>query len=207
VPNPWLAVSLAEYEGHMAAPGVRQLAALSDLFAEALAYGRPESVAILGVAGGNGLERIDSRAIRRVVGLDVNPSYLDAVRERHDGLRGLELHCADLSGETLALAAVELVHAALIFEHAGLDRCLDNALALAVPGGALSAVLQLPGDSESIAPSASPAIRALKPRFSLIDPARFRETLGARGFRLAYQTRRPLPEGKAFWMGIFRHAP
>ena len=120
---------------------------------------------------------------------------------------GLELHCADLSGETLALAAVELVHAALIFEHAGLDRCLDNALALAVPGGALSAVLQLPGDSESIATSASPAIQALKPRFSLIDPARFRATLGARGFRLAYQTRRPLPEGKAFWMGIFRHAP
>ena len=207
MPNPWLAVPLAEYEGHMAAPDVRQLAALSDLFAEALAYCRPESIAILGVAGGNGLERIDSRATLRVVGLDVNPSYLDAVRERHAGLRGLELHCTDLAGEMPALAAVQLVHAALIFEHAGLGRCLDNALALAAPGGALSVVLQLPGDGESIAPGASPAIQSLKPHFSLIDPARFRETLEDRGFRLAYQTRCPLPAGKAFWMGIFRHAP
>jgi hypothetical protein len=35
--NPWLAVPLAEYEQHMNSAEVRQLAALSDLFAEAIA--------------------------------------------------------------------------------------------------------------------------------------------------------------------------
>ena len=32
----------------------------------------------------------------------------------------------------------------LIFEHAGLDQCLENAIALVAPGGTLSVVLQLP---------------------------------------------------------------
>jgi hypothetical protein len=57
--NPWLDVPLADYEGHMSVPELQQLGALSDLFADALAFGRSTSVAILGVAGGNGLDRID----------------------------------------------------------------------------------------------------------------------------------------------------
>ena len=51
--NPWLSIPLADYEGHMNAPQVHQLEALSDLFAEALTQRRPESVALLGIAGGN----------------------------------------------------------------------------------------------------------------------------------------------------------
>jgi len=37
---------------------------------------------------------------------------------------------------------VELVHAALIFEHAGTGRCLENAISLVSPGGHLSVVTQ-----------------------------------------------------------------
>jgi len=44
--QPWLQVTLQDYEGHMGASGVGQLAPLADLFAEALAFCRPRSVAI-----------------------------------------------------------------------------------------------------------------------------------------------------------------
>jgi hypothetical protein len=59
MPNPWFSIPLADYEGHMKSADVQQLDALAELFAEAIAYWRPESIAVLGVAGGNGLDRID----------------------------------------------------------------------------------------------------------------------------------------------------
>ena len=93
--NPWLEVPLADYENHMNSAGVEQLAALSELFAEALAYCQPESVAVIGIAGGNGLDRVDNTVTRRVVGIDINPAYLDAVRQRFEQMPGLELICAD----------------------------------------------------------------------------------------------------------------
>lgn len=202
--NPWLYVPLADYEGHMNSAEIQQLGALSDLFAEALALRRPESVVVLGIAGGNGLDRIDANVTRRVVGLDVNEQYLDAVRERYAYLSGLELHCIDFGNSVLNLSPVQLVHAALVFEHAGVDRCLENALSLVAPGGTLSVVLQLPSDIGSgVSPSRFASIQNLKSHFSLIDSAWLCKTLEERRFRVAHQTRRPVPAGKAFWMGIF----
>ena len=178
--------------------------ALSNLFADALACCRPESVAILGIAGGNGLERIDGNITRRIVGLDVNPLYLEAVRRRFAAGYDLELHSVDLAEEIAPLEPVHLVHAALVFEHAGVGRCLENALSLVAPGGALSAVLQLPSESEAnVGASPFPSMQSLGSHFSLIDPAWFREKLEHSGFRLKHQSRLALPAGKGFWMGVF----
>ncbi|SPE39412.1 Methyltransferase type 11 [Candidatus Sulfopaludibacter sp. SbA3] len=203
--NLWLSLPLADYEGHMASPAVQQLGALSDLFAEALEHSRPESVAILGIAGGNGLDRMDGAVTRRIVALDINPSYLDAVRQRYGGIPGLELHCVDLSAQLVDISPVQLVHAALVFEHAGTLRCLENALSLVAAGGALSVVLQLPGES-AVGPSEFSSVQNLKSLFSLLDPAWLQNTLARRGFQLERESRRALPGGKAFWMGIFRPA-
>jgi len=202
--NRWLNVPLEEYEGHMNSEEVQQLGVLSELFAEAVAFCRPRSLAVLGVAGGNGFEHIDSKVTKRVVGLDVNLSYLDAVSRRYSSACGLELHCVDLAEQVLELEPVQLVHAALVFEHAGVGRCLDNALSLVARGGTLSAVLQLPSEIEqgvSATPFAS--IQNLKSHFSFVDLTCLRETLEKRGFRLVRETRRSLPAGKAFWMGVF----
>lgn len=205
--NPWLAVPLSDYEQHMSSAEVQQLGALSDLFAQSVRRCRPSSVAILGIAGGNGLDHIDSRITARIVGLDVNPLYLEAVRERYSHLPGLETYCIDLSEQNAALEPVQLVHAALIFEHAGVDRCLDNALSMILPGGDLSVVLQLPTErAPAVSSSQFSSIRDLKPHFSLISSAWLRESLAGRRFRLTHQTTRALPAGKGFWMGIF-HAP
>jgi len=201
--NPWLAVPLADYEGHMKSPSVDQLNALSSLFAEALAVRKPASVAILGIAGGNGLERIAAYTTQRILGIDINPHYLDAVRQRYTHLRHLELHCADLAGPLLHLAPVELVHAALLFEHAGTGQCLDNAVALVAPNGALSIILQLQdAEAQNIGRSGY-ALQDMASHFSLVDPHWLIQALQSRSFTLVHETRRDVPGGKQLWLGIF----
>lgn len=188
----------------MTSAEVQQFGVLSELFAEAIAFRRPASIAILGIAGGNGLDWIDSKMTGRVVGLDVNPLYLDAVRSRFSHLSGLELHCINLAEQLVELPPVELVHAALVFEHAGTGLCLDNAVSLVANKGALSIVLQLPTTAgQNVGRTGFASIQRLASHFSLIDPMQLRETLAERSFQLAFESRRSLPADKEFWMGIF----
>ncbi|KAA6464539.1 methyltransferase domain-containing protein [Acidobacteria bacterium AB60] len=204
VPNPWLAISLEDYEGHMSSEGVRQTPALSQLFRRALDRFRPASVAVLGIAGGNGLEHIDSAATKRVVGVDINQKYLDQVHRRFPQLPGLESHCHDLAHDVLSIPQVDLVYAALIFEHAGLGRALDNALALVEPSGTLAVVLQLPSDTaQAVAATSYASMQDLKRDFALIDVDGLVRLLAEKGFPLVDNTRQELPAGKAFWYGAF----
>jgi SAM-dependent methyltransferase len=201
--SPWLDVPLADYEGHMNAPQVAQLGALAELFGEALAHSRPESVTVVGVAGGNGLDRVDQERTRRVVGLDVSLEYLDEAARRYSHLP-LELHCIDLARERVAIEPTYLVHAALIFEHAGAELALDNALACLKPGGHFSVVLQLPSATAAgVAPTGFDSLQRLAADFQLFDPVEFTVKLASRGLQLVTETRREVASGKALWMGIF----
>jgi hypothetical protein len=205
--HPWLTVPLRDYEAHMSSEQVAQLGPLSEMFGEALRSFQPKSVAILGVAGGNGIERIDSSITQRVCGIDINPEYLSAVRQRHAGVPGLELHCLDLVEQSVDLPAVEMVHAALIFEHAGLETCLDNAVCLVAPGGVLSVILQLPSTTEpAVGSSPVASVQAHRNSFHFVDVDEFTQELARRGFTFVSSVGRPLPSGKAFWMGFFRKA-
>jgi Zn-dependent alcohol dehydrogenase len=202
--NPWLSIPLEDYEGHMGSAGVRQLAALAELFKCALDRCLPESVAVLGVAGGNGLEQIDSAATKRIVGVDINQRYLDEVQRRFGTLAGLELHCRDLAERDFSLAPVALVHAALIFEHAGLGLAFENALSLVAPGGRLSVVLQLSSeDEQGVASTSYTSMQKLKQDFVLIDIGEFQRLLEQKGFQLVEQEDRSLRAGKALWLGVF----
>jgi len=205
--HPWLTVPLRDYEAHMNSEHVAQLGALSELFGEALHSFQPASVAILGVAGGNGLERIDQSVTNRICGIDINPEYLSAVRQRHAGLPGLELHCLDLAEQPVELPPAQLVHAALIFEHAGLGRCLQNAIALVAPGGVLSVVLQLPSTTEpAVGSSPVASVQAHRNSFHFVDVAALTQELERSGFSFVRSVDRPLPAGKAFWLGFFKRS-
>lgn len=206
--NPWLGIPLADYEGHMAAEGIGQACALRELFGRALEYARPASVALLGSAGGNGLDRIDPVVTRRVAGFDINPAYLDETRRRYAAsLPHLELHAVDLASGSADTPPFALVHAALLFEHTGLAGGLENALSLVAPAGRLSVVLQLPSrETSGVGPSPFPSLQALAPGFQLIDPSRFRGAVETCGFRLEHEEWCPLPAGKVFWHGIFARA-
>jgi hypothetical protein len=74
--SPWLSIPLADYERHMALPQVGQAAALASEFERLLREHRPAAVALLGCAGGNGLERVDPATTQRVVAPDLNPGYV-----------------------------------------------------------------------------------------------------------------------------------
>lgn len=204
MPNAWLSIPLDDYEGHMGCGGVQQLPVLSELFKNVLHRCQPESVAVLGIAGGNGLDQIDSAITKRVLGIDINQQYLDAVRRRFGQLSGLQLYRYDLASEDVPVLPAKLVHAALIFEHAGLGRALENSLSLVAPNGELSVVLQLPSDKEEgVTPTSYQSIAKLKDRFALVDVNHFCNLLAGKNFKLAWQERRQLRFGKAFWLGVF----
>lgn len=190
--NPWLGIPLADYEGHMESAGVEQLGPLAELFRRSLEEGRPESVVVLGVAGGNGLEAIDPRVTRRVQAVDVNPEYLEATRQRFGHLP-LTTHCLDLGRPQeertkCGLQQAALVHAALVFEHIPVEarreelgdglnddgpneNGLRNALRWVQPGGQLSVVLQLPSAEQAgVAPTGYASLQRLRQRFRLIRP-------------------------------------
>ena len=207
MPNAWLEIPLDDYEAHMRSEAVQQLDALSELFRQVLQFCKPESVAILGIAGGNGLEHVDPAITRRILGLDINPTYLEAVRQRYIGLRGLELCCVDLTDRLIGLAPVELVHAALLFEHTGLGPCLRNALSLVSAGGRFSVILQLSSPaSEEVTATPFQAIKMLRSSFHLIDPAYISERVEQSGFQPLKTWQHPLPSGKAFWTGIWKRS-
>ena len=99
----------------MRSEGVQQLGR-TELFATALERCQPISLVVLGVGGGNGLDRVDTAVIQRVVGLDLNERYLNEARIRLGGACNLSLHCVDLTEEQVEVERVHVVHAALIFE-------------------------------------------------------------------------------------------
>ena len=110
----------------------------------------------------------------------------------------------DLAEDDLRAAPVALVLAALFFEHAGVERALDNAIALVARGGRLSVVLQLPQtDQGGVSVTPYPSIQQLAASVAFVDVAQFRGMLEQRGFRLLTEERRPLSTGKTFWFGVF----
>lgn len=62
--NPWKSVLLSTYEAHMALSNVQQLQTLNEITREQLHQYPVNSIAILGVAGGNGLEHINQKSLR-----------------------------------------------------------------------------------------------------------------------------------------------
>ena len=202
--NPWLSVPLADYESHMRSPAVQQLDTLADLFGETLKIKAPLSIAILGIAGGNGLDRVYMKTTQRIVGVDINPEYLDSLRERYAHISNVELYQADLSQDALNIRPVELVHAALLFEHAGTLRCLENALRMVAPEGSLSVVLQLPSTADQAVGSSEVAsVTRFAAHFRFVNPREFSGKLAECGFRKTYERTQDVASGKAFRLAIF----
>lgn len=115
--NPWEEIPLADYENHMRLDSVMQLQTLSEMMGEQFAAYPASSVMILGVAGGNGLERIPEGRFERVWGVDVNASYLDEAAGRYPGV--LECLRVDLTKEADRLPQAGMVIANLLIEYIG----------------------------------------------------------------------------------------
>jgi SAM-dependent methyltransferase len=204
--NPWLTISAEDYEAHMASPEVGQLQLLNQLFKAVLEEHRPVSLAILGCSTGNGFEHIDPTTTRRVVGIDVNPSYLGVARKRFlSSLPMLELLEADFTSASFAIDPVSLVFAALIFEYVSVGEAVRNISASLTPGGVLVAALQLPSlTSTPVTKTRFKSLEALGPIMNLVSPEEFSLACFDNGLREVRQTRIPLKQGKELWVGFYR---
>jgi Methyltransferase domain len=204
--NPWLRIPLAEYEGHMALPSIGQAQMLADRFGSALVRCSPASVALIGCAGGNGLDGVALGSVRRVVAVDINSDFAEMTRLRYAGkISGLEVHCADVQSELLRFEPVDLMYAALIFEYVDVPATLATLRRNCRANGMLATVLQLPhADQDSVSPSPFESLRLLAPVMKLVAPLELCEYAVAAGFAPTDGEAIVLPSGKQFWEQNFR---
>lgn len=160
-------------------------------------FGYPaSSVMILGIAGGNGLQHIDTNKFKKVYGIDINETYLNAVRERYSNISDI-LECIqlDLTAETDKLPKAELLIANLLIEYIGYD-CFQKAVEQVKPKY-VSCIIQINTDDSWV--SESPYIHA----FDGLDKVHHRiaersliRVMKEIGYKPIKQLERPLPNGK-----------
>ena len=198
--NPWTHIPLADYEGHMAFPAIGQAAMLADEFRQAVAANAPSSLALLGCAGGNGLEALYGGDVERVVCVDINPDFLAALQARHgSNLCGLECHACEVERFRTDVR-VDLVFAGLLFEYTRLEEALASVARLLRPGGAFYAVLQQPSAAHAtVSPSPhAAALASVGAFFRYVAPAELIRHAAQCGLRLQTARELRLASGKSF---------
>lgn len=196
--NPWEDISLSDYENHMSLGSVMQLQTLNSFMKDQFEAFPVETAIVLGVAGGNGLEHIDTDKYRTVYGIDINEDYLKEVYKRYKDkekvLRCLQL---DLINEADRLPHADLVIANLLVEYIGYE-AFTNALEKIVPKY-VSVVIQINADTKAWV-SDSPYLHA----FDRLDEVHhqmeedgLKECLRKAGFMHIGTKREELPNGKA----------
>lgn len=136
----------------MSLDNVLQLQALNQMMKNQFYTYPVQFVMILGVAGGNGLEHIDKREIKKVYGVDINRDYLGVCINRHPELSGiLNTICTDLTQETSELPYVDLLIANLVIEYIGYE-CFQKVVKQIRPKY-ISAVIQVNEDVSFVSDS------------------------------------------------------
>jgi hypothetical protein len=204
--NPWLDIPLADYEAHMALPGVGQAQLLSDTLSKAARTHRPSSIAVLGCSGGNGFEQLLSAGVERVVGIDINPDYIERTRVRFGNrFPELELFAGDVQSDEFGFDPVELVFAGLLFEYVDVYPVLDRIHAMLCARGVLVALLQLPSEAiAEVTPSPYAVLGSLASVLRLVPPAHFAELAEQCGFRSMQARTVAAAGGKQFHIQEFR---
>ena len=121
--HPWTAIPLDIYERHMASDQVYQTQTINQATHDRLKRYEHDHILMLGVAGGNGLDRIEPAEVQTVHGVDVNEAYLAVCRERYPALQGkLQTLCMDLGNRSSweLLPPADLIIADLFIEYVGM---------------------------------------------------------------------------------------
>lgn len=193
--NPWEEIKLSDYESHMKLNTVMQAQCLNAIMKQQFYRYPVKTVLVLGIAGGNGLEHIDSR-IEKVYGVDINREYLTECKARYPKLGGI-LECvrADLTEENAVLPQADLVIADLFIEYVGYD-CFAKAVAKINPK-VVSAVIQINADEGYV--SDSPYLHVFDQLDSVhhqMEEGELTQTMDGVGYRLVEQEEYLMPNGK-----------
>ena len=203
--NPWLTIPLEDYEAHMSLPAVNQAALMADILAFVCDTYRPASLALLGCAGGLGLDRVDPAVVSRIVAIDINGSYAQRARERFaERFHAFSAFVADIERDPLPIVPVRLAFAALVFEYVDPVAAMRNVTPLLEPGGALVTVIQLPGSAaEAVTPSPYEAIQRLSGVMRLRSVEEMRAAAERSGFTEVDVCDTESSAGKRFAIQVF----
>lgn len=196
--NPWENINLSDYENHMSLDSVYQLQSLSEMMREQFYTYDVNSIMILGIAGGNGLEHIDSSRIKEVYGVDVNKNFLEECERRFPELKGVFTPVyANLLDANLQLPTAQLMIANLLVEYIGYE-CFGKVVSLVKPEY-VSCIIQI-NTGESFV-SDSPYLHA----FDCLDEVHHQMTendliacMKECGYELKQMREKELPNGKKF---------
>lgn len=204
--NPWKHIDLGEYESHMRLDSVGQLQAISRMTGDQLARYPVKTAAILGVAGGNGLEHAAAGQFEAIYGIDVNPAYLAECGRRFPHLAGvLRLVEADVSDPLARLPRAELVVANLFVEYVG---CAAFArAALKMEARYVSSGIQIDAGKDFV--SDSPYMRifdGLSAIHASVDETALAARMREAGYESILREEEPLPNGKELVRLDFRRS-
>ena len=196
--NPWEEISLDTYEKHMSLDSVKQLQLMNRIMKSQFEDYPVDTVMILGIAGGNGLEHIDIKKYKKVYGVDINKLYLQETQKRYSNLADI-LQCLhlDIVCETEKLPQSQLLVANLLIEYIGYDAFV-RAVNIINPEY-ISCVIQINTDEEMWV-SDSPYIHAfdgLNEIHHQMESDVLNEKMYSIGFKLILQDMTELPNSKA----------
>ena len=196
--NPWEEIDLSDYENHMSLESVYQLQVLNHMMREQFAEYDIDTIMILGIAGGNGLEHINKKQLKKVYGVDVNQKFLDECKRRYSELGDVfETICVDLLGENVQLPGAELLVANLLIEYIGYE-CFQKIIRLIKPSY-VSCIIQInTGDSFV---SDSPYIHAfdcLEEVHHQMEESNLADCMSKIGYQMKKTMEQVLPNGKKF---------
>lgn len=198
MPNPWEKIELSDYENHMSLESVYQLQVLNQMMKDQFEACDTDTIMILGIAGGNGLEHIDRDKIKKVYGVDVNQEFLAECKKRFEALGDvLETVRADLLDENLQLPCAGLLVANLLVEYIGYE-CFQRIVGLTKPTY-VSCIIQI-NTGESFV-SDSPYLHAfdcLEEVHHQMDEKSLTDSMMQIGYGLKHTVEQMLPNGKKF---------
>lgn len=196
--NPWEEIMLDDYESHMSLDSVCQFQVLNEMMRGQFAAYEIESIMVLGIAGGNGLEHIDTNKIKKVYGVDVNQSFLAECVNRYGSLgEVLEPICADLLTDELQLPQADLLVANLLVEYIGYG-CFQKVVKPVNPKY-VSCIIQINTGSSFV--SDSPYLHAfdcLEEVHHQMEEDALVNSMSEIGYQKVEQSEQELPNGKRF---------
>lgn len=204
--NPWLRVPATDYEQHMSSPDVDQLSFLAHTFKESVENHDANAIALLGCATGNGLKYVNPENTKRVTAVDINPEYLEILRQRYERcVPGLKIVEADLERCELDNKAYSLVFTGLVFEYLNPRILIMNIANWLCSSGIMVTVLQLPAEhTGKVSKTLYTSLKLLDPVMKLVSPEELKSQAKAAGLREIRARTAILKSNKSFYIGTYR---
>jgi SAM-dependent methyltransferase len=195
--NPWLEISLTDYENHMTK--VSQMQVLNELTKECLEKYKPENFALLGCSGGNGLEHIKNEITEKVYAIDINPEYLAKVRNKYEKtVTNLITLNIDLRNDDLTIKNIDLLFAGLILEYLEPEKALSKILKTLRKEGILLIVIQKTKQTSFVSKTKYKSLEKLSTVSKEVNEGKLTEFLSQKNMILTERKEIKLNENKSF---------